>query len=264
VLVDAETGKAVEHFEELDLNAKDVKRQALLVRMWTPVQEKRRIVVAVTDTLRTTDGQPLARTETFARLVAGQKTGYPRIDAHLADWTHDLEVLAKAGVTPEHIVAAWHYDTASTDWTHGVALQARDQLLAQVGESGLGYKITQVEVDPKYAPMFPNLPNDATLVVHKPMHADVALRVHGQFETPLILNGSGPEATLHWQGEGPQVTLNGTTWRDFVLLVPPSVVQDGGKAQLLLYGQRLAHGDGGDRLVGTVAGGLQRGADGDQ
>jgi hypothetical protein len=38
------------------------------------------------------------------------------------------------------------------------------------------------------------------------------------------------------------VTLNGTTWRDFVLLVPPSVVQDGGKAQLLLYGHGLLRG----------------------
>lgn len=242
VLLDAETGKRIQHFEELDLNATDPSRQALLVRMWTPVQEKRRIVVALTDALKGTDGQPLPRTQAFARIVAGKSTGYARIDAHLAEWTKDLQLLATAGVATEHVVAAWHYDTASTDWTHGVALQARDLLLAQVGAAGLGYQITQVEVDPKYAPLFPNLPVDAKLVVKKPMHADVALRVRGKFETPLILNDSGPNATLGWQGQGPQVALHGTTWRDFVLLVPPSVVKAGGKARLLLYGHGLLRG----------------------
>ncbi len=242
VLLDAATGKLIEHFEELDQNTQDPQRQALLVRAWTPIQEKRRIVVAVTDTLKGTDGKSLDRTETFARIVAGQKTGYARIDGHLAEWQQDLQLLKTAGIATEHVVASWHYDTASTAWTHGVALQARDLLLAAVGKDGLGYKITKVEVDPKYAPMFPNLPNDATLVVHKPMHADLALRVRGQFETPLILNGSNQDATLNWQAGGPTVALNGTTWRDFVLLVPPSVVQDGGKARLLLYGHGLLRG----------------------
>lgn len=245
VLLDAATGKRLAHFAEVDRNAPDgSSRAALLIRPWTPPQEKQRIVVALTDQLKGTDGKPFARSETFARLVDAKKTGYPRIDAHYADWQKDLELLDKAGIAKEHLVAAWHYDTASSDWTHGVALSARDQLIAAVGAKGLGYSIQMIEVDPKYVDKFPNLPKpaDDKRVVIAPMHGDLAMRVRARFVTPLFLNGTTAEATLNWSGDGAKVAQNGTTERDFVMLVPPTVLAKGGMAPLMLYGHGLLRG----------------------
>ena len=246
VMLDAQTGKLIEHFAENDLNADDVKRTALVLRAWTPIQENKRVVVALTDKLLDIDGKPYVRSAAFQRIADGKLTGYPRIDAHIADWRSDLELLEKAGFTRDHLLAAWHYDTASEAWTHGVALSMRDQLVAAVGEKGLGYKIDQIEVDPQYVNQFPNLPTtqtptNLTLTV-APMHIDVALRVRGQFESPLFLKTSGTDGTLNYVTGGPQVVQNGTFWRPFILLVPPSVVNSSKSAQLLLYGHGLLRG----------------------
>lgn len=246
-MLDAQTGKLIQHFAENDVNADDAKRSALLLRAWTPIQENKRIVVALTDKLRDIDGKIYQRSDAFQRIVDGKLTGYPRIDAHIADWRADLEILEKAGFSREHLLAAWHYDTASEVWTHGVALSIRDQLIAAVGDKGLGYKIDQIEVDPQYVKQFANLPtaqtptNGLTLTV-APMHSDVALRVRGQFESPLFLKTSGTDATLNFVDGGPKVAQNGTFWRPFILLIPPSVVTSGKSAQLLLYGHGLLRG----------------------
>ena len=245
ILLDAATGKRIAHLAEIDRNAPaGSTRQALILRPWTPPQENQRIVVALTDKLLGTDGKPFARTETFQRLIDGKKTGYPRIDDNFADWQKDLDLLDKAGIAKTHLLAAWHYDTASTAWTHGVALDARDQLIAAVGDKGLGYKITMIEVDPKYVDKFPNLPKpaDDPKVVVAPMHGDLAMRVRATFTTPLFLTTQGPDATLNYDGNGPKVKQNGVMDRDFVMLVPPTVVAKGGMAPLLLYGHGLLRG----------------------
>jgi hypothetical protein len=237
VLVDAATGQRIRHFEELDLNATDAKRQALLVRAWTPLKEGRTIVVGITEHLRGTDGQPMPVPEAMAALRAGKPC-----DGKLKRFADDLQVLAKAGVPQEAVVTAWHYHTASSDWTRGVALQAREQTLAAVGEGGLGVTITQLEVDPAWASSLTGLPPNDPAVKVAPLHADVALRVRGKFETPLFLNGTGPEATLNWDGVGAKVKQNGTTWREFVLLVPPKLLAAGGNGRLILYGHGLLRG----------------------
>lgn len=245
VLLDAATGKILPHLAELDVSVPAVAgRQALILRHWTPPQEGRRIVVALTDRLRDTAGKPFDRTPTFQRLVDGKKTGFERIDRDLGAWQQDIQRLEKAGIPRARLLAAWHYDTASTAWTHGVALQARDLLLAQIGDKGLGYTIDKIEVDPKYADQFPNLPKpaDDKRIVVAPMHGDLAMRVKAKVTVPLFLTGAASDATLNWTGVGAAIAANGTTQREFVLLIPPSALKLAGKARLMLYGHGLLRG----------------------
>lgn len=242
VILDAKTGQALRHFEELDQNGKDPAQQALIVRLWTPAATGKRLIVVVTDQLLGTDGKSMPRPAVFSQLLACQPTGYPRIDAHLQEWRADIETIRAAGIELDHVVTAWHYDTASDDWTTAPALQLREKMLQAVGAGGMGVKIAQVEVDPKFVKRFPNLPVADAKVQVAAMNGDVALRVRGQFEAPLFLTGTGTEATLNWTGTGTGIAQNGTVWRDFVMLVPPRVADGGGKARLLLYGHGLLRG----------------------
>ena len=244
VLLDAKTGAFIPFMAELDANAPDPSRQALIVRFWTPVREQTRVIVALTDRLVDANGKPYPRTPTFARLAAGKKTGYARIDGHFQEWLDDLGALQKAGLPTQHVIAAWHFDTASSDWTHGPALAMRDALVAAVGEKGLDYHIDLVEIATATAAEFPNLPAptaDARVLI-QPMHPDVALRVRGTFTAPLFLTGIDAAATLNWQGDGPQLKQNGVVQRPFVLIVPPTVLAKKAAARLMLYGHGFLRG----------------------
>lgn len=244
VLLDAKTGAFIPYLAELDLNADKPERQGVILRMWTPVQEQTRVIVAVTDALQDASGKSYARTPTFQRLLDGLHTGYPRIDAHLGDWQADLTALQKAGIAPEHLISAWHFDTASTDWTHGPALAMRDALVQAVGADGLTYGIEQIEVDPSVVAQLPNLPSPTVdnRVVVKTMHPDVALRVRGWFEVPLFLTTADPSGTLNWQEGGPKLAQNGTAHRPFVLLMPPNVFTGPKSPRLMLYGHGFLRG----------------------
>ncbi len=244
VLLDAATGAFLPYMAELDSNADGPARQALLIRLWTPVQENTRVIVALTDRLLDAKGQPYAPTPTFQRLLAGKDTGYPRIDGHLADWAADLTALEKAGLDRTHVFAAWHYGTASEQWTHGPALAMRDALVAAVGDKGLSYHIDMVEASTETAALLPNLPSPTVdnRIVIKPMHPDVALRVRGTFEAPLFLTGTGEDATLNWKDGGPALAQNGTVQRPFVMLVPPNVIASQKPARLMLYGHGFLRG----------------------
>ncbi len=244
VVLDAKTGAFLPFLAELDSNADTPARQALLIRLWTPVQEQTRVIVALTDKLLDAKGQPYAPTATFQRLLDGKQTGYPRIDGHLADWTADLTTLDTAGLSRQHVFAAWHYDTASVAWTHGPALAMRDALVTAVGDKGLSYHIDMVETSTETAAVLPNLPSPTvdSRVVLKPMHPDVALRVRGTFEAPLYLTGSDAAATLNWKDGGPAITQNGTVQRPFILLVPPNVLASHKPSRLMLYGHGFLRG----------------------
>ncbi len=244
VLLDAKTGAFIPFMAELDANADVPARQALLIRLWTPVQENSRVIVALTDKLLDGKGQPYAPTATFQRLLAGKATGYARIDGQLADWQADLTAIEKAGLARSHLVAAWHYDTASTTWTHAPALAMRDALATAVGQTGLGYHIDMVETSTETAALLPNLPSPTVdnRVVIQEMHPDVALRVRGTFQAPLYLTGTGDDATLNWQGNPPAIVQNGLVTRPFILLVPPNVFARHKPAQLMLYGHGFLRG----------------------
>ena len=242
VMVDAATGKRIRHVAELDQNTGDDKRRALLLRSYAPLGYGRVIIVGLTKNLLGKDGQPMPIAPAFAELVLNAKApANGRLNRGLAQWKQDLSALAKVGVAKDQLVAAWHFTTASADWVTGPAIDLRNQVLAQVGASGLGLKIQKIEVDPAFVAALPGLnsqtlPSGATLIV-APIHQDMALRIQGEFETPLAMTkGQDADSTLNWQGDQPKVLADKTGWRPFVLIAGPKALQAAVAPPLTLYG----------------------------
>lgn len=245
LLYNASSGELVAHFAEVDLNApEDDPRQALILRPLSPVGEDQRMVTVLTRRLTAADGGSYLPTPAMQRLLDGRRTGFERIDRHLDAWLDDIRAIEDLGVAPGDLLAVWPYHTASSDWTRGLALALRDDFLEQIGPDGLGIAVDRIEIGPEWVARFPNLPapDDDPRVEIGEMHGDVALRLRGTFDIPLYLDNDGESGVLAWTGEGTGVERTGTTRRPFVMLVPPTVIENGGRARLLLYGHGLLRG----------------------
>jgi hypothetical protein len=246
VMVEVASGARVAHLAEVDLTGEGVQRQALILRPWRPLPAGAEVAVALTTDLRDVDGKPYARTAAMQAVLDGKPTWHPRVDDHAARFDKALKALEKAGLPRAKVLAAWPYQVASQDWTVGPAQAARNIVLALDKDANAApwpAKVTHVEVAAPFAV-------DLVAAVTPPdvqhsiatMHPDIALRIRGEFELPLFLNGTGNDATLNWQGEGPGLAQNGTVKRSFLLIVPPSVVQSGMPAPLVVYGHGFLRG----------------------
>lgn len=243
-MVDLTTGQRMRHVAELDKNAKDPSRAALILRPWTVPPAGHRIAVALTKQLVDLSGKPYPRTPAMQALFSGQATGYARLDAQRQDWQETRKAFESLGLASQECVALWHYQTASEAWTSGVLRAMRDLTMAATANGGLGIVIDQAEVAPEFASLMPKLsPTLSSIQVSvTPQHPDVAVRLVGKFEVPLFLTGSGLDARLNWVGNGPAVALQGTTWRPFVLLIPPKALLSPTPPPLVLYGHGFLRG----------------------
>ena len=244
VMVDAQTGKRIRHIAELDLNAAQASRQALILRPYGPMGYGRKIVVSLTTGLLGKDGLPMPSTQAFAELKEGKTSSkYPRLQRFWSEWQKDVITMEQAGIPRAAQVATWHFTTASADWVTGPAVELRQQFLAKVGSAGLGLRIASIEVDPDHFKALPNLkatplPNGATVTV-KHIHQDIALRIQGEFELPNAMSkGQSPESTLNWPKDGsPKVQLQTETlWRSFALVAGPKALQSQNAPPLTVYG----------------------------
>ncbi len=243
-MLDLTTGQRMRHIAELDLNAKDPKRQALILRPWTVPPAGHLIGVALTTYLVDKAGQPYPRSKAMQALFDVKPTGYTRIDSQAKDWMATSLAFSKAGLKVPAMTAVWHYQTASAAWTTGVLEQMRTATMAQTSPKPLGITLDSAEIDPKYAERLPLLsPSLSSVkVTIAPLHPDIALRIKGTYEVPLFLTGTGPEARLNWTGSGNQVAQNGKAWRPFTLIVPPNALLAESAPRLGLYGHGFLRG----------------------
>lgn len=238
-----DSGNKLPVLAELDLQAPDPQRQALIVRpLYVPQLHKRpaRLTVVLTADLKAVDGKPFARTEAMQRLLDGKATGYPRIDQDLAAWQASAKLAQKCGGSG--VLAAWPYTLASEEWVTGVASQAQQAIAAEANKGQLGYEIDQVELPAELTASLPGLSALGKKVKVAPLHQDLALRVRGRFQAPWVLTDDTQDGTLNWVDGGPQVALSGKVWRPFVILVPKQALDQPGSARMLLYGHGFLRG----------------------
>ncbi|MBI5609406.1 MAG: hypothetical protein HY902_11060 [Deltaproteobacteria bacterium] len=243
-MLDLTTGQRLRHIAELDLNAKDPKRQALILRPWTVPPAGHRIGVALTRYLVDQAGKPYPRTAAMQALMDGKPTGYMRLEGQRGDWLATWYAFGKVGLLAPDIQAVWHYQTASKAWTTGALEQMRTATMAQTSPTPLGITLDTAEIDPKYSAYLPMLSPamSSVKVTIAPLHPDIALRIKGTYEVPLFLTGTGPEARLNWSGTGAQVAQNGKAWRPFTMVVPPSALTAASAPRLGLYGHGFLRG----------------------
>lgn len=220
LLVNLATGERVRHMAELDQNAQSDADRALIVRPWSPLQPGSRYAFALTTHAKTTTGSALVPALAISNLLQGKPTGHPRIDSDLAAWLDARDKLAAKAGGPANLVAFWPITIASAQWTTQPAVRRAADLTTRLQSWTPAVTISQIEVDPEFVDDFPNLGTDSAIKV-VPMHADLALRIRGTFETPLYLTSADTDGVLDWQTPPASAPL---TQRPFVVLVPRTAV----------------------------------------
>ena len=217
-LVDLAAGARVPFFAELDANATDPHRQALLIHPLVRLKHATRYAVAITNALHDAQGQPLAPEGAFADWLHGDVPPdaplaeiAPRLDADAAAFT-------RLGIARAALVLAWDFDTAGETHTTARLLHMRDQVLA-AAPRGLGYSITSaVEPEPAADP-------------------DALRIIDGTFQAPSFEIGVDP-TLLRLGPDGEPVMGAPADW-PFTAIIPRCAAAAAGPVPLLIIGHGL-------------------------
>lgn len=124
-LIHYETGGRVPLFAEVDKNASDGERQALLIYPQQRLKEHSRYVVAIFG-LRTTDGKPLPPLSGFAAIRDNKLQKGSVRDGLRARFGEIFARLDKQGLPQASLQLAWDFQTASDESITGRLVRMRD------------------------------------------------------------------------------------------------------------------------------------------
>ena len=197
VLIEAETGKAVPHFAELDMTGPADDDRAFMLRPVVRLADATRYIVAIRRVV-SESGVALEPSEVFKALRDGTEHEDPSVAARRDLYADIFAKLQAAGYDTSDLQLAWDFTTASgtskTQWM----LHMRDDALEQVGEAGPTYVVTEVIEDP---------------------NANIRRRIRGVMTVPLYLDTAQPGGKLVFGDDG-MPARNGTAEFEFEVQVP--------------------------------------------
>lgn len=201
VLIEAESGRGVLHFAELDPRADDPAQQALLVRPLERLNERTRYLVAFTG-LRAPDGSAVPAPEGFRRIRDGEAAGDPILEPLAARYEAEIfPALEAAGLDRSSLQLAWDFTTQSEENVTRDMRRVRDLAIAAFEAKPPAVTVTEVEEE---------------------VDENVARRIRGTLTVPLFLDEEG----LLFRGVDGQVEQNGTTEVPFTLQIPHAVLDE--------------------------------------
>ncbi|MFF0729520.1 hypothetical protein [Streptomyces sp. NPDC004134] len=183
VLLDADTGKRHPYWAELDANATDPARQALVVRPARNLAEGHRYVVALRR-LKDADGRTLPAPDAFRRVDGpALRKGDPLYERQ-RDHRQVGRDLARAGVTSRGLYLAWDFTVASERGLSERMLHIRDDAFAGLGKGVPEHLVYEVKDHPADDP--------------------IARTVRGVYNVPSYLDAPGgpPGSGFHRAGGG--------------------------------------------------------------
>jgi hypothetical protein len=245
VLLDADTGRRVLHWVELDARGTDPARQILFLRPGRSLVPGHRYIVAVRG-LVAPDGDPVEPEPVFRALRDGAPTTIPAVEARRAHFEDLFFRLARRGIGRSDLVLAFDFVVRSDEQLTSAMLAMRDDAYAALAAIPPG-DASAVHLDAGF-----NAAN-----VHD--CSDPAQRlwriVRGTFDGPYYLTGTidslASVPVLHVDADG-RPLRNGTHPFQFDVAVPCSVFRGEAEAHALLVGHGL-FGDGAG-MVSSVAG----------
>ncbi len=227
VVIDADTGERWPIWVELDSNASDPARTALLIHPARNFDSGDRYIVAMRG-LERADGSTIGAPEGFRYFRDRLPSQEPAIKAQRDRFESIFRTLRGAGIQRSDLYLAWDFTVASDENITGRMLHIRDESLAELGDTNLGD--LQVQGD---SPQF-----TVTSVQNEPItNPDMARRVQGTFEVPCWLQPdceAGGRFALDGSG---MPTRNGTYTANFNCMIPRSALVD--PARPSLYGHGL-------------------------
>ncbi len=224
ILLDAETGKLVPHFAEIDESpsAKEGDR-AFIINPMVRLDDGKRYIVAIRHVVDKSD-KAIAPSPAFQALRDGTASDEPSVGTRRKLYEEIFTKLDAAGIAKTDLQIAWDFTTASRENNTRWLVHMRDQALATVGADGPEYTITEVIDDP--SPL-------------------VRRRIFGTMKVPLYLDKPGPGGKLVF-GEDGMPKQNGTADYPFEVNIPSSLVTSGKAGPPMQNG----HGLLGDKTEG--------------
>jgi len=216
VLIEAETGKRVPHFAELDMSADTDDDRAFMIRPVVRLKDATRYIVAIRRVVDA-EGRRLQPTPVFKALRDGERLdSEPSVGRRRELYADIFDKLDGAGISKADLQVAWDYTTASRENNTRWLVHMRDDALKTVGEEGPEYTITGVDLDP---------------------NEHIWKRIHANFKVPLYLDKAEPGGRLVF-GEDGLPKQNG--WAEFPIVIHiPNSVKNGTPAALLQNGHGL-------------------------
>lgn len=229
VIIDAETGERVPHFDELDMLVAPgyEDRRVFWVRPVVRLKDATRYIVAIRHVVGE-DGKDLAPSLAFQALRDGTAYKHPSIDARRDLYADIFAKLEAAGVEKGSLQIAWDFTTASKECHTKDAVAMRDDALAVTGDAGPEYVVDNVVDAPEEG---------------------IARVIDGHMTVPLYLDQPGTGGLLHRGADGlPE--QNGTADYPFRVMIPDACTQ-GTPCPLVQYGHGLL-GDRGEIDAGNL------------
>ncbi len=206
VMIDMTTGKRVEHFAEVDVNAldaatatRDRDRQALYIRPLPGLAANHRYAIGIRTSLKAADGGELAVPAGFAAIRDERATNHERLEGVRGRYAAIFAAFAAEGISPEELVVAWDFTTASEAFLTRDLLQARDAALEAMGTlaSEMSYTIDREQVE------------ETTGLRH----------LWGTFEAPQVVDDVADDGALARDAAG-NVVVAGTMEAPLYMMVP--------------------------------------------
>ncbi|GAA3803830.1 hypothetical protein GCM10022226_24520 [Sphaerisporangium flaviroseum] len=220
VIVDTRTGERWPYWAELDANATDPARQALIIRPARNFLEGHRYAVALRN-LKDASGSPIAAPDTFTRLAGADLPGGDPLAARQTALRRTLQDLSRAGVSGRKLYLAWDFTVASEQGLAGPVLRMRDEALGRLRGRSPEFTVTSV------ADFTPE------------QDANIAREVKGEFLVPNYLNlpGGPPGAVLNRDAYGRPKQLGDNVRAGFQCEIPRAAFTR--PARPSLYGHGL-------------------------
>ncbi len=225
---DMATGRRVPFLAEMDANAHDPSRAALIIRTLEPLAFGTRHVVAIRRTVRTAAGDEPPPSPGFVALRDNQHSDDPRIEAARARYEEVFTFLARQGFARDELYLAWDWTTASRQHVLGPILSMRQEVFRRAGVAGgIPYTIDRVQNDP---------------------NSNTARIVYGTFTPPNYLRDDN---TLQFAADGSAVLQSAPLSYPFTMVIPARARRTPGPLPLVVFGHGV-FGRGEDYLTGNI------------
>ncbi len=199
VLIEADSGRFIPHFSELDAMAKDATRQALVLRPMIRLENGTRYIVAIQG-LKDTTGNLLPAPEGF-RILRDNLAGEHAVLSPLsARYESDVfPGLEQAGLERTDLQLAWDFTTQTMENVAGHMLEVREAVIERMQTTPPPSEITEDRVTAS--------------------EENVWRRLEGTFTGPLYTEEATAMTRLHRDASG-TIVENGDVQIPFSVLIP--------------------------------------------
>ncbi|MBN8463250.1 MAG: hypothetical protein J0M01_10615 [Dechloromonas sp.] len=213
---------------EMDANARDVARAALIIRPLEPLRFSTRYVLAVRNTARTATGAPLPSSRGFVALRDNTPSTDPRVEAARPRYEEAFAMLGRNGFARNDIQLALEWTTASRQHVLGPILGMRAEVFRRAATAdGIPFTIARVIEAP---------------------NANVARIVFGTFTPPNYLT---EENSLVFNADGSAAAQPAPPSYPFTMIVPAAARAATAPIPLTVFGHGV-FGRGEDYLTGNI------------